>query len=108
MQHDDIFSKREDIQEKQMQRECFIDYLNRMLSPNPDERPELSEILSNEYMQEFLLMLDSEAGVSEDNFQQQKMWHIDFAVQSSNEDTVKNYQVHYALELFHQNFGIKI
>ena len=51
-----------------MQRECFVDYLNRMLSPNPDERPELNEILSNEYMQEFLLMLDSEAGVSEDNF----------------------------------------
>lgn len=39
-----------------------------MLSPDPDKRPELKEILSNDYMQEFLLMMDSEAGVSEDNF----------------------------------------
>ena len=36
------------------------------------------------------------------------MWYIDFAVQSSNEDSVKNYQVHYALELFRQSFGIRI
>lgn len=91
-----------------MQRECFIEYLNRMLSPNPEERPELNEILSNEYMQEFLLMLDSEAGVSEDNFQKQRMWYIDFTVKSQSKESVKNYQVQYALELFYRKFGISI
>lgn len=85
-----------------------MEYLNRMLSPDPGERPELNEVLQNDYMQEFLLMLDSEAGVSEDNFQQQRMWYMDFTIESQSKEPLKNYQVQYALGLFNRKFGIKM
>ena len=91
IREEDIFSKEEKDDYKRDQRVRFVEFLNGMLSPDPAQRPHIETILNYPQMQDFLIMPDSETGVSEDNFAQREMQSMNFEIQSRKENVFQNH-----------------